>query len=176
MTEIAKEYATALFTLSLEEGGVEEYRKSLELIDEVFSENPEYKEFLSSPSISLGERLSALSSVFEGKVHENLLSFLKLLCEKGRISFLEDAIKEYKLLYDASLHISTAKIISAVSLTNKEKEKLLTKLESMSGGPVNAEYEIDETIIGGIIIELDGKVLDGSLKHRLNEIKGVMSE
>lgn len=176
MTEIAKEYATALFTLSLEEGGVEEYRKSLELIDEVFSENPEYKEFLSSPSISLGERLSALSSVFEGKVHENLLSFLKLLCEKGRISFLEDAIKEYKLLYDASLHISTAKIISAVSLTNKEKEKLLTKLESMSGGPVNAEYEIDETIIGGIIIELDEKVLDGSLKHRLNEIKGVMSE
>ena len=176
MTEIAKEYATALFMLSLEENKKEEYWEALELANAVFSENPEYKELLSSPSISLKERLSVLSSVLGGFVPEKVLSFLQLLCEKGRISVFEDSMAEYKALFDASEHISNAKIISAIELTNEEKKKLLDKLEKISKGKVNAEYEIDKSLIGGIIIELDGKVLDGSLKYRLDEIKGVMNE
>lgn len=175
MTEIAKEYGTALFMLACEENSAEEIHLALEKVNSVFTQNPEYIEFLSSPSISLKERLSAIDIAFGDSLPEHLLSFLKLLCEKARISCYFDSADEYKALFDASRRISNAKVTSAVELTAEEKQKLKSKLEGTCKGEVNLEYFIDESLLGGLVVELDGKILDGSLRHRLSEVKEVIS-
>lgn len=175
MNNVGKEYATALFTLACEENSKKEYSDALKKVKAVFDETPEYMRFLTSPSIPLGERLSAIRSAFGEQLPENVLSYLLLLCEKGRISCFFESVEEFEALFKASEHISTAIVTSAMELTEEEKQKLLQKLEALYKAKINAEYRIDRELLGGIIVEVDGNVLDGSLRHRLREVKEVMN-
>ena len=175
MTEIAKEYGTALFMLACEENEKMGYADALMMIKDTFLEYPQYIELLSSPSISLNERLSVIDKAFSDTVPQHVLYYLKLLCEKGRIAYFLESVEEYKALLDASEHISNARITSAVELTESEKQKLINKLELINKGRVAAEYFVDPTLLGGLIVEVDGKIMDGSLRHRLQEVKEVMN-
>lgn len=176
MTEMNKEYGVALFALAKEQNKENEYALSLECVEEVVEANPLYLDFLSSPSIPIGERLDAVDKAFGTSLPEDVVSFIKLLCEKGRIRSLMDCIAQYKTLLDIENSISTAYIKSAVELTEEEKLKLKDKLEIKSGHSVILECSIDESLMGGIVIELDGKIIDGSLSHRLYEVKDVISK
>lgn len=175
MTEISKEYGTALFMLACEQQTAQEYAEALELLSTAFREDPPYLEFLASPSIPLSERLAAIEQAFSAFVPREIVSFLQLLCEKNRVPCFWGAVSEYRKLLEASAHISHARITSAIELTAAEREKLQGKLEDMCHSQVIMEYTLDETLIGGLVIEIDGKVLDGSLRHRLNEVKDVIS-
>ena len=175
MTEIGKEYGTALFMLACEKNSQEEYAKALDELRNVFEENPEYMVFLASRSIPMSERLAAVEKAFSGKLPEDVVSYVQLLCEKGRISFFDESAEEYKHLLDESMKVSKARITSAAELLDEEKEALKNKLEKMSGTSVVMEYFIDESLIGGVVAEIDGKVLDGSLRRRLRDIKDVIN-
>ena len=175
MTDIAKEYAAALFHLACEDKREAEYAEALEQVSAVFSQMPEYLAMLASPSIPLGERLNAIEAAFAGNVPEHILSYLLLLCEKGRISCYPDSAEEYRALYNASRNVARAVVTSAVPLTAEEQEKLQAKLNAMAKGTAVIEYRLDSSLIGGLVVELDGKVMDGSLRHRLSEVKEVMT-
>lgn len=174
MTEISKEYGTALFMLACESGRQKEYGEALTLIASVFDENPEYTELLASPGVSMEERLAAIDGAFSS-LPEEVLSYLKLLCERGRIRGFAAAKEEYEQLLAASQHISHAKVISAVSLTEAEQAALGKKLESICHSAVAMEFSMDPSLIGGVIVEVDGRILDGSVRHHLNEVKDVIS-
>ena len=175
MTEMSKEYATALFMLGCELGAEKEYAAALNDIYAAFEESPEYVDFLSSPSIPVKERLDAIEQAFVSAVPENVLSFLQLLCEKGRIRGFSDCVVEYKRLLEFSQQISVANVVSAVALNEDEVQRLKTKLEKMCGHTVKISCSVDESILGGMIVDLDGKVMDGSLRNRLHEVKDVIS-
>ena len=175
MNDVGKEYGAALFMLASEESAREEYAKALETVKSAFASSPEYALLLSSPSISQGERLGAIEKTFSDVVPPYVLSFLQLMCEKGRLCFLDTAIDEFFALLDASKRVSNAKVTSAVALTDAEKQKLTSRLEALCKGEVNTEYFIDENLLGGLVVELDGKIMDGSLRQRLREIKEVIS-
>lgn len=175
MTDIGKEYGTALFMLATEESERESYAAALEGLKQAFSDDPEYLALLSSPSIPLGERVAIIDEAFGSTLPEHILSYLKLLCEKGRISHFTESVEEYTALLHASQEIATAKVTSAVALTEAEKKKLIGSLEAMKKCKVQAEYFVDSTLLGGLIVEVDGKVMDGSLRHRLHEVKEVMN-
>ncbi len=175
MSEIAKEYGTALFMLACEENEKKSYGEALQKVRNIFIDNPQYPELLSSPGISLKERLTVIEQTFSNVVPEHIVSYLKLLCEKGRIPYFLESVAEYNQLLDASEHVFNAKITSAVELTQTEKEKLISKLELKENGKVCAEYFVDTTLLGGLIVEVDGKIMDGSLRHRLHEVKEVMN-
>ena len=98
-----------------------------------------------------------------------------LLCEKGRINCFLDAVEEYQNLLNVSKRVSNAIVTSAVALSDEEKEKLGQKLEAISNTTVKMEYVVDASLLGGVIVEIDGKVLDGSIKNRLRDIKEVMN-
>ena len=174
MNEIGKEYGDALFMLALEEDRAKEYGDSLQAIQAAFLENPEYSQLLASPDVSLRERIAVIDAVFAKSVPQQVLSFVKLLCEKGRISCFEASYEEYMALFYASQRVINAKITSAVTLTDTEKAKLIRKLEDTHKGKVQAEYLVDKELLGCMIVEIDGRILDGSLRHRLREIKDVM--
>lgn len=175
MNEISKEYGTALFALACEENAKHEYASALRTVKELLDESPEYKELISSPAIPLSDRLAVIEQAFSKTVPEHVLSYLQLICEKGRFSCFNESVEQYNALLDASEQISAAKITSAIELTNEEKEKLVSKLESRYHCRISAEYYIDDAMLGGLIVELDGKILDGSLRQRLREVKEVMN-
>lgn len=174
MTETSKEYAEALFAVACEENAKKEYAQALEKISEAFRETPEYMDFLVCPGIPASERISAIEEAFSGAVPEYVVCFLQLLCEKRRIQLFDSCVREYNKLLDASEHVATVRVTSAVELTDSEKLRLCQKLEKISGHSVVMECIIDSSLMGGVVIETEGRVIDGSLRRRLHEVKDVI--
>jgi len=178
MIDIGKEYGTALFMLACENKAEREYSAALKTVKSVLTADSDYMNFLSSPAIPRTERLDSIEAAFAGRLPDEVLSFIMLMCEKGRITCLDEAVGEYEKLLAVSERRSYAKITSAVELSDDEKASLIKKLETSngaaSGAKIEAEYEVDSTIIGGLIVEIDGKVIDGSIRSRLREFKEVM--
>ena len=174
MSEVAKEYGAALFMVAAESEQTDGFSEALDVIGKAFEENPDYITLLSSPNIPMDERLGQIEQAFGGAVDEKVLSFLQLLCQKGHIREWEAAVAEYRALWQAAAQVCDAVVTSAVPLTDTQQQKLLEKLEQTYGKTVRAVYRVDPTVMGGLIVEMDGKVLDGSLRERLREIKDVM--
>lgn len=174
MTEISNEYATALFSLALENRAEKEYYSCLETISAIFSAEPDYPELLSCPSIPINERMAAVDSAFSS-MPEHIVSFLKILCERGRIGDFEECVEIYKKLLSEHEKRSTAIVTSALELTDTEKSALAQKLGQKEGCTVTLDCRVDPSIIGGLIIEIDGKVIDGSIRGKLSEVKDVIT-
>lgn len=175
MTEISKEYATALFMLACEESKERDVMTALEDVSAVLEKNPDFMEFLSSPGIPHGERIQTIDRVFATRMPEQVVSFVQLLCEKGRIRSFDSCVKEYRRLLNVKESVTNAKIVSAIPLTENEKAALKQKLEKISGNTVILECSVDSSLLGGVVVEMNGTVTDGSLRHRLREVKDVMN-
>ena len=176
MSEISSEYSKALYMLAMEKDCGIEYKDALNLVLGVFKENPTYNDFLSTFAIPLEERLNALEEAFANAVPRDVLSFLKIMCEKKHISEFPECVRQYSEMCDESNKISSAKVTSAVELTEQEKSLLKEKLEKLSGNSVVIDYIVDGSILGGLIVETDGKIMDSSLKKHLKDIKDVIKK
>ncbi len=175
MTQINKEYATALFSLATENNTVDEYEKSLIEIGNIFKENPDYIKVLESPAIPLSERISFIDLAFESTYTEYLVSFIKVLCENGHITEICGCVDEFQELVRIYKNRTVAFVYYVEPLTEKQKISLVEKLQKISGKVIEPEFIKDESLIGGIKVQLDDKIFDGSIKNRLNKAKGVIS-
>jgi len=175
MTEISREYAAALFDLAHETGSEDAVGEGLKLVAGLLRENPEVVDFFAAPNIPKRERTGVLETALKGHVPEYVLSFAQILCEQGNIRALDKCADEYEELWNAVRGLSTAWVVSAVALTDEEKRQLRQKLSAKTGREVRLECSVDESLLGGLVVTLDGKVMDGSLKHRLYEEREVMN-
>lgn len=164
-----------MFMLACEEQKQKSYASALEAVKKAFLEDALYIELLSSPALPLKERLHLLDEAFADTLPEYVLSYLKLLCEKGKLAYFFESVEEYNALLNESEHMAHARITSAVELTKDEKERLLQKLEKIENSRIHADYFVDAALLGGLIVEVNGKIMDGSLRHRLHEVKEVMN-
>ncbi len=171
---VVKEYAEALFILACEEKKEKEYLDELKLTKTLILKEPEYMLLLSSPNVSKEEKLSALEGAFSDHLSGHVMSFLMLLCEKGRITDIKLCVDDYERLYNERCKILVARVTSSVELTDEEKEKIRLMLEKKRGVEVELICKIDESILGGVIIETEDTVIDGSLKTKLRNVKEVM--
>ena len=175
MGTIAKEYAEALFTLALEENNIDEIADGLSLVSDMFSENPEYLAFLSTPSIPQNERSERFEECFSGRIPDTVLRYALVMLSRGDIRHFNESMHEYKSLCFAAKSVSDAVVHSAVPLTEAELRKLTEKLEKLTGNTVRLTSRIDPSLLGGAVVEVDGIVIDGSIKQRMRELKGIIS-
>lgn len=170
-----KEYASALFSVALETGDPQEIYRDVETLDGLIKENPEYVDYLVNPSIPKSERVKSISDTFEGRVCDQVFSFLLVVMEHRDMKILLSAIDEFRSMYEYYMNIADAVVTSAVELTEEEKKKLIVKLSSVTGKSIRATYVVDKDIIGGISVTVDGRIYDGSVRKNLNNLKEVMS-
>ena len=176
MTDLSREYAEALFALAAEIDQTKAYLEALDTAAALLADNPEYVELLACPAVSKDERDGLLAQTFGQILPEQVLSFVQLLCAHGRIRSLTDCIAEYRLLYQTAVAMSTAEVTSAVPLTEDEKKRLSETLSARFGRTVTLVCTVDESLLGGMVVRVDGKVLDGSLRSRLHAVKEVMKQ
>lgn len=176
MNDTAREYAVALFELAAEEQQLPEVSAGLLLVCEQMVAEPAYLAFLSSPAVPKEERLAALRAAFEQAVPKTVLSFICLLCENGRLAELARCAEVFDELYRESQKVTTAQVTSAVPLDSEQQARLREALAKQTGHTVKLHCTVDTTLLGGVVVELDGKRLDGSVKRRLQVLKDVMSE
>lgn len=174
MNNVNSEYAKALFTICAEQNTIDEYADCLEQINKVVLDNEEYLEYLFSPAEPLSDRLSAIDEAF-GSAPSHITSFLKLLCENGRIRELPSLIEDFFELKKIHENSITAFITSAIALSDAQKQRLEEKLRISYSKNIVAVYNVEPALLGGIKIEIDGKTLDGSTAKKLSLIKGAMN-
>lgn len=174
MKETYREYAEALFMLAVEEDKCDEIYSALTQIDAAINQNPQYLDLLDSPAVPLSERLSLIDEAFSGS-EEYVVSFLKLLCENGHIQSFSPCKEEFEALLEVHRGKIEAKVYCAVELTDGQKTALCKKLSKVTAKDVFATYILDESLIGGIRVEIDGNVYDGSISSALNSVKEVIS-
>ena len=168
--KLAKNYAEALFSLSEELGTTADVLRDIEICRDVLLLNPSYKNLTDTPAISVPEKLSLISAAF-GSLNESVVNLLKILCEKHEVHSFPEIAKEYVALYQESRGICPAEIISAVALTDVQKEKIKLKLEKATGKTIVIRSTVDKNLLGGIKLRFMGKQLDGTLKARLTAIE-----
>ena len=170
----AKDYARAIFELSQEEGKCEETIKAIELICEALEKNSGYTALLDSPALSKDERLSLISEAF-GSLDEYSVNLLKILCEKHSVHLFKKIAAEVSALYDEARGIERVEAITAISMTEAQKEALTKKLEAITGKTVILDNKVDPTLLGGVVLRYSGIQLDGSIKHRFDELRKSLS-
>ncbi|MBQ9413823.1 MAG: ATP synthase F1 subunit delta [Clostridia bacterium] len=176
MTDVAREYAAALYMLAAENDAKDAYMEALDTVAAAFQSEPAYVELLSSPAISKAERLQAIQNAFRDAIPDEVVSFVMLFCERGHIRLFDACVDAYRDLHREAERLSVAKVTSAVPLDEEEQRRLVEKLETISERRVVLDCAVDPALLGGVIVEIDGKQYDGSLRHRLREIKDVMNE
>ena len=174
MTHTSREYAEALYALGAEEGKTEEYISALALVSESLRENPGFLNLLASPAISREERMDTLSRAFEGRIPLSMLVLMRLMVYRGHARELLRMTDSCQDLVRENRGESVAQVFSAVELTAQERERLKEKLEKRFGRKMILECSVDPSLMGGIRVETEGRVLDGTLKARLQEMKEVM--
>lgn len=174
MSQIAINYAQALYSLGAEEAVSDTILRQLTALDAGFSQEPDFLKLLSAPNVSKEERCNILDQSFLGKVHPYVLNFLKLLTEKGHIGHFSHCCKQYRKQYNADHGILSVRAVTAVALTDAQRERLTQKLAAITGKTIDLTVRVDPTVLGGVRLDYDGKRVDGTLQNRLDAIGNML--
>ncbi len=170
MSAIGTEYGNALFLLAREQNDLDEVAEALEVCGKIFESQSMYTDFLATPGIPIEERIGAVGGAFHGRVPDCVSDFICLLVERGYIRYFADCREEFEKQYNLLNNISVAEAFSARELDEAEREKLRLRLERSTGRRIKLKTRVDESIVGGMIVKIDGRLYDGSIRSRITEI------
>lgn len=169
-----RRYALAIYEVAEEKGKVEQYLDELRNIVALINGNGDFQELIKHPQVSTSSKKKLFEQVFKGKVEDDLLSFLLVLIEKGRILQLEGKLREMEKIHLEKGNTVIAKVKTVIPLLDEEKKSLVEKLEVKFSKKVLIEEEIDSSIIGGVYLQVNNEVIDGTVRSKLDEMKKIM--
>lgn len=176
MNDTAVNYANALYELAQDEALLDDVRIQLLEVDRLYRENPDFVRLLCAPNLPKAERLSALDKAFSGRVHPYVLSFLKLLCERGRSWELSACVERFRTRWNEEHGVLQATVVSAVKLSENLSSRLQQRLSALTGKQVELTERIDAAVLGGIRLEYGGVALDGTVRGRLTGLEKTLSD
>ncbi|GBF35638.1 ATP synthase delta chain [Desulfocucumis palustris] len=160
-------YAEALYELAKRDDKVDVVEQELKAIDQMIKDDKDLQKILYHPRITAEEKKDLLKELFAGKISEVTFEFLKLLVERQREQFLSDIVDYFVDKANADRNITAAGIASAVELNNKEKADLEAMLGKITGKKVVTDFSVDPSLIGGVVVRIGDRVIDGSIRTRL---------
>ena len=174
MTEVATTYGQAMYDLARDEGKSQQILAELSVLDQSLSAEPEFLQLLSSPNIPKEERVQILDDSFRGKIDPYVLNFLKVLTEKGYMRHFSGCCQFYKQQYNKDNGIVPVVAYTAVPLSDELRRKLTAKLSTVTGKTIELDCRIDPETLGGVRLDFDGKQVDGTVRRRLEDIRGLL--
>jgi F-type H+-transporting ATPase subunit delta len=175
---MAGRYAQALFALSEERGTTDKTVADLAAFAELAASSADMQRFIKSPVFSAEEQVRALGAILDkAGITGIAANFLKLVAAKQRLFAISDMIRDFTLLNDARKGVSQANVTVAEALKPEHALALRSALIDISGGgDIKMDFKIDPSIIGGMIVQLGSRMVDSSLKTKLNSIRARMKE
>lgn len=167
---VGKRYAEALFEAGMELGKVEQFRKEINFIEDVFEENNRLKVIFEHPELSNREKKDILNELFKEKISIEVLNLCYIMVDKGRSRHIKTVSQEYNIFANKEQGIVEAKAITAIAMTDEEKQNLQATLSKKLDKTVTLTNAIDKSVVGGVVVEVEGKRIDGSVKGKLDDI------
>ncbi len=174
MTDAASHYGQALYELARDEGLSQQILSELKVLDQSFQAEPGFVTLLSTTSIPKPERCQILDDSFRDKVHPYVLNFLKILTERGYMRHFTGCCQTFQRCYNADNGIMIVTAVTALPLSDALRKKLTDKLSTVTGKTIDLQCEVDSECLGGVRLDWDGKQVDGTVRRRLEDIRGVL--
>jgi F-type H+-transporting ATPase subunit delta len=166
----ARRYAEAAFQIALRDGTVEVWRSELDLAGAVV-EDPTVARVLANPAVALEIRDAMVDSAIGPTVSGPVLNLVKLMLRRGRIDHLPRVAAEFRRLDNARQGIVPATATTATPLSQDEVRALVGRLEQMTGGRVELDLQVDPSLLGGLVVRVGDRLIDGSVRGRLERLR-----
>jgi len=174
---VSGRYATALFELARDEKSIEAVKADLDKFDAMLSESADLKRLVRSPVFAADAQLKALSAVLDkAGISGVAANFLKVLTSNRRLFAVTDVIRAFGALVARFKGEASAEVTVAEPLSDKNLDALKAALKQVSGKDVTLNVKVDPSIIGGLVVKLGSRMVDSSLRTKLNSIKHAMKE
>lgn len=174
---VSGRYATALFELARDQKAVDEVKADLERFEGLLNESADLKRLVRSLVFAAETQSRALSAVLDKAGIAGIsANFLKVLTANRRLFAVTDVIRAYRALVAKFKGEATADVTVAEALSDKNLDALKVALKSVTGKDVALNVNVDPSIIGGLVVKLGSRMIDSSLRTKLNSIKHAMKE
>ena len=168
---VAMTYGQALFDAAKELDKLKVIEEEITQIDQILKGEEQFVSLLQNPAVTMAKKKQMIRNVFEGKVQQEVLSLLFILVDRGRVSYFHHIVKEYLRLYDAERGDAYGKVYSAVELTSEQMKHIALETGKLLKKKILLKNEIDPSIIGGIKVAVDGKLIDASFSSQLKNLQ-----
>ncbi len=174
MTEVGSVYGQALYDLAREEKLEKGILRELTVLDAAFSQEPDFLRLLSSPNLPKQERCGLVDESFRGSVQPYVLNFMKILTERGYARQFSDCVAAFREQYNRDNGILSVQAVTALPLNGAQKAKLTEKLASITGKTIELTNRVDAGCLGGVRLSYDGKCVDDTIAHRLDNVRSLL--
>ena len=166
----ARRYAQALFLIAEEKGDQDQWLADLELLASS-SRNSDFIAFIDSPKIENVKKIEVIKEAFSKSVSEMALNFVSLLATRNSVASLPDIADAFQELVDSEKGVERAEIVSAIKLTDEQERDIVDKLAQMVGKELSVTTYVDESILGGYLAKVGDRLVDGSVKTQLENMR-----
>jgi len=174
---IASRYAKSLLQLAEEKGKLDEVFADMKSIDGIFENSRDLKLMFKSPIIPADKKLTIVKKIFEGKISEILFRFLTLMIKKGRESAFHEMVESFIVQYNEKRNITPVTITSAIKLDSGLVQSMLASLKTKEKlGEIQLKEVIDESIIGGFVLQYGDKMIDSSVLKNLRGFRNIVDD
>jgi len=176
LRDVIQGYSEALVLIAKSEGCIDQIEKELTELRDTLSRSSDLVPFLKDPKVTAEGKRKAIAELMGSDCSHITRSHLGLAVEQGRGALLPGIIDNFFILTAESRKKITAKVITAVSLSEAATKKIEVALSDLAGEPVFLKMSVDPEILGGIIVHLGDRIIDGSLKTQIDQLREGISK
>ncbi len=176
MSNLSNSYSDALFEIAMEENIEREILQQSAVLLAAMDENPGFEKLLRAPTVTKDEKEKLVDGIFADKLNRNLLNYLKVMIARGDSLRLRESLVNYEKLYNGHFGIEKAVAVTAVPMSPALQDKLREKLEKITGKKILLTNTVDESCIGGVILQLESMQIDDSIAQKLNTLKNQLKK
>lgn len=172
LSKISQRYAQSLMDLAQDQGVLNDVVGDIQMMQRAF-EVREFENLINSPIVKADKKKSILSEIFGGKISDLTTAYLNLLVQKGRESFLPHISGAFMDIYRKMQNTTRVTVTTARAMDEAAIKALESKLAAsdLTDDKVELEIEVDESLIGGFTIDMEGMQYDGSVRKKLNDLR-----
>jgi F-type H+-transporting ATPase subunit delta len=173
--QLVQGYAEALFRVVQAEGELDRVEDEMFRFGKLLEQNNELKQALSDQGVDKQQREKVLDELLADKVSPHTLGLLSFIVTQGRARQLPQILEQLSQLAADARQMVVAEVRSAIPLDEKQQADLAASLSKATNKKVTVKVIIDPSILGGVVAKVGDTVIDGSIKHRLDQLKEQVS-
>ena len=174
-SQLALKYAQAIYEIATEKAMLDQVEKELKLVEATIAGHEELAHLIYHPLVPAEAKKQTISQIFAEELNVFVRNFILLLIDKRREPALPAIIREYIRLANEARNIAEAEVITARELSPEQQAALAGKLSKVTGKNIVLKTTIDQELLGGVVVKIGDKLIDGSVARQLKALKAALS-